>query len=110
MRHSLADGMHVRDDQAHLHLREDDPKYKKKKKTNRRKDDLLNPQAIHPPIQPVLYRSFDWIAANPKQNAFKAVDFDAGTFKTSPPPIRKVVMSPLAMEFLSVGTRYFCEC
>ena len=66
MRNARHDSRHRGEDVAHLHLREDaDPS--KIQKSPRRKpsarprtDRRSGPQALSPPVQPILYRSFDW--------------------------------------------------
>ena len=60
MRNKLADNMHCMKDDVAMHLREDDPHLYMKDKLDdgkghrklRRKDNLMNPQALSPPIQP----------------------------------------------------------
>ena len=59
MRHRLEANMHCMKDDGALHLREDDPHLYMKDKLDdgkghrklRKKDKLMNPQALSPPIQ-----------------------------------------------------------
>ena len=103
-RHALADGMHIGADLHNLHLRNDSPPPEHRKQ--QQGDSKLSPQSIYPPIQPILYRTFDWYAS--QKDALTGLDFE-NTNRTAARPINKIKSPQLESveRGVKVGNRYF---
>jgi hypothetical protein len=109
MRNALHDTKHRGVDVAHLHLREDADPAKIQKSPRRkpsarsRTDRRSGPQAVSPPIQPVLHRSFDWYAQN--RDNMLGRDFH-GENVNSPPQLPQIAVPEKERAGLQVGRRY----
>ena len=107
MRSQYGNEERIKSEVYSMHLRDDSPTPVQKGNATVRKDKKLRPVAIYPPVQPVLYKTFDWYAGNEGTPQFTGRNFE-GKDVSSAKPISKVKMPKLVIESLGlrIGTKY----